>query len=129
MLSMSQTKSLLDHLRQSCYQAYLQACVAVYSGMRLDEICRMKPMDIDWDAGILTINKVKSATKEFKTRYIFFKDDPMLEDALRQIDDRYNDGEGNVYFPVIFNRYQYVKATDALGLNKGIDPKDQVNRV
>jgi len=129
MLSYAQTKALLDECRKINYAVYLQATLAVYSGMRLNEVMGLQPKDINWEDGILTIENVKSTTKEYKTRYVFFGDDPMLRSALEQIHDRFYRGDNQPYFSNEYSRYYYMKAVDALGLNDGIDPRDQVNRV
>jgi len=125
-LTVPEMEGLLAMVKKNNPRAYHQACLAAYGGLRLSEILRLRPIDVNLENGIITVHTVKHSTSTSKVRYV-----QMIPELLQVVSEMNNQFRGTRTEPY-FVRYHdsaYNKAVKDSGLNEGIDPKDQVNRV
>jgi integrase len=126
MLSIPEAEALIDHLKRNHRQTYWQACFARYAGLRLGEILKLRPVDIDLRAKLISVMDTKDVRDKSKYRQVPIF--PRMEEVIRDMQAVLPRKPTEVYFQTYLH-LQYNKAVKALHFNDGLDSKDQVHKV
>jgi len=110
-LNIEESWKLLDILEKYDINQYAISKISLLTGMRLSEILRLKPIDVNWERKILNVQtKSISGTGE-RPVYLCQAVVSLLEEAK---EDPYKP------FFKKFNRWLFEKAVEVAGLNQGV---------
>ena len=119
-LTKAEAKQLLDALKEVDMEVYQQAAISLLTGMRRDEIMRLRAAYCDFSSKLIFITG-----KGDKPRSVDMPD--VLEPILRSAID--NDPDRPLWLTKNFKGRIFRKVVEYLGLNWGVDPRDFRNKV
>jgi integrase len=119
-LSETEAKQLLDALKLVDLEVYHQAAISLLTGMRRDEIMKLRAAYCDFSSKLIFITG-----KGDKPRSVEMPD--ALEPILRAAID--NDPDRPLWGSKHFKGHVFRKVVGDLGFNWGVDPRDFRNKV